>query len=185
MRRIIAATIVASLGLACGKDPVSHSAPVGISLDAKSSDVNAGQVSVDKNVNTESGNPYGAFTNAAVQALGRSPSRIEVRSATLALESTSTGVTGLELVFGGAATVSFQMNGSSVVYPVASLASPSGAGPAALAVAFDSTSMPPADYADLVGGSFKVVLAGPAATGFGTASATARMKATFTFVAWE
>ena len=185
MSRQLSIPFVALLLISCGSDPVSYSAPVGISLDAKSTDVTAGQISVDKNITTESGNPYGAFTNAAVQKLGRDPSRIAVTSATLVLESSSTGVTILQQVFGGTATVSFQMNGSRAVHPVASVASPSGAGPLGMAVVFDSSGISSTDYADLVGGNFKVVLSGPAAAGFGAVSATAKMDVTFTFVAYE
>ncbi len=53
-----------------------------------------------------------------------------------------------------------------------------------MTVAFDSATMTAADYADLVGGAFKVVLTGPAATGFATKGATADMEATLTFVAY-
>ncbi len=170
---------------ACGGGAVGYSAPVGISLDAKSGDVASGRIEIDKNVNTENGNPYGAFTNAAAQKLGRVPGRIAVTSATLTLEPSSTGVTALEQVLGGATSVSFQMNGSGNAFPVATLATPSGVGPQAMSVSFDSTRMPPDDYAELVGGGFKVVLAGPAASGFAAAAATANMVVTFGFVAYE
>jgi hypothetical protein len=183
--RALLAPLSAALLAACGSDPVSYSAPVGLSLDARSGDVVGGSISADKNVNTESGNPYGAFVNGAVQALGRAPSRIAVTSATLELESSSTGVASLQEVFAGTVTLGFVMNGSSTVYPVASVASPTGAGPVALSVSFDSGSMPPADYADLAGGSFKVELDGGAAPGFAAAAATARMTATLGFVAYE
>src|SRR5512137_2237112 len=49
---------------------------VGISLGAQASDVNAGVVTVSKNINTESGNPYAEYVRAAHQALGRPPSAI-------------------------------------------------------------------------------------------------------------
>jgi hypothetical protein len=178
----LAATLLLS---ACGGGAVGYSAPVGISLDAKSGDVVSGQVEVDKNVNTENGNPYGAFTNAAVQKLGRVPGRIAVTSATLTLEPSSTGVSGLQQVLAGPAVVSFQMNGSGNTFPVATLPSPTGTGPQPMSVSFDSASMSPADFADLVGGSFKVVLASPAAAGFAAASATANMQVTFGFAAYE
>jgi len=189
MPRTLSATLLLPLAAAllagCGSDPVSYSAPVGISLDARSGDVVAGAISADKNVNTESGNPYGAFANAAVQALGRNPSRIAVTSATLELESSSTGVPSLQEVFAGTVSIGFVMNGSSTVYPVASVVNPTGAGPVAMSVSFDSASMAPGDYDDLAGGSFKVELDGTAAAGFAAADAIARMTATFGFVAYE
>jgi hypothetical protein len=184
MRRHLSILSAAVLLASCGSDPVSYFAPVGISLDAKSADVTAGQVSADKNITTESGNPYGAFVNAAVKALGGSPSRIGVASATLALEPSSIGVTALEQVFTGTVWLSFEPNGTSTLYPAASVALPTGAGPVPMQVSFDSTSMTPADYAALVGGNFKVVLIGTPAAGFGSATATARLQAALTFVAY-
>ena len=47
--------------IGCGDDPVSFSAPVGINLKAKSGEVVNNAISNDKGINTESGNPFGAF----------------------------------------------------------------------------------------------------------------------------
>ena len=180
-----ATVLLVVLAAACGtKDPVTYSAPVGISLDVKSSDVAGGTIRVDKNVTTESGNPYGAFVNDAVKALGGDPSRIGVVSATLALEPTSTGVTVLQEVFTGTVRLSFEPNGTSTLYPAASVEMPTGAGPVPMQVSFDSMSMTPADFDALVGGNFQVVLTGTPATGFGSAAATARLQAVLTFVAY-
>ncbi len=64
-----------SLALAaCGDDPVSYSEPVGINLKAKSSDTINNVVTDDKGINTESGNPYGAFVSSGYP-LHRSSSR--------------------------------------------------------------------------------------------------------------
>lgn len=120
--------LVAVLATACGSsDPVGYSQPVDISLEAKSAEVVGGQVHADKNVNTDPTNPYKAFVNAAVQALGHSPSRIVVTSATLKLDAAgSTLVTALEQVVAGTVRVSFEPNGSSNSYPVASVVGPTG-----------------------------------------------------------
>jgi hypothetical protein len=180
-----AAVLLAVLATACGaEDPVTYSAPVGISLDVRSGDVAGDAIRVDKNVTTESNNPYGAFVNGAVKALGGNPSRIGVSSATLALEPSSTGVTTLEQVFTATTRLSFEPNGTTSLYPAASVALPTGAGPVPMQVSFDSTSMTPADYDALVGGNFKVVLTGTPAAGFGSATATARLQAVLTFVAY-
>jgi hypothetical protein len=185
-RKILLLAFASVLASACGSsDPVTYSAPVGISLDVRSSDVVATQIHVDKNISTETGNPYGAFVNAATKALGRAPSRIVVTSATLTLDAaSSTQVTALEQVFTGQVRTSFQPNGSSNSYPVASVTSPTGTGPVPMAVTFDSTSMTPADFGDLVGGAFKVVLAGTATTDFANGSAKADLTATLTFEAF-
>jgi hypothetical protein len=189
MSKPLASLFVAALLTACGgtSDPVSFSEPVGISLPVASKDVVTGAVSAEKNINTENGNPYGAFTSAARARLGgRDPSHIAVTGATLELfPATSTGVAALDQVFTGPVTVGFQSSASGTLFPVGQVTNPVGAGPVALTVAFDSASLPAADRAAITQGQFKVVLAGTAASGFAGASATADLKVTFVFVAYE
>jgi hypothetical protein len=81
----------------CGHNPVSYSQPVDVTLPTiTQKSVSGANVSVQKNINTVSGNPYGAFVNAAVQQLnGKNPSRIAVTSLTLTLLGTSSA-TGLQ-----------------------------------------------------------------------------------------
>src|SRR5438132_10328541 len=84
---------------ACGSDPVSFSAPVGINLKAKSGDVSGTAISEQKDITTETGNPYGMFVNDAKAKLGgKDPSTIELNGLTLLLGGQSTGVTKLEEV---------------------------------------------------------------------------------------
>ena len=181
----LAAVLLAVLAAACGsKDPVTYSEPVGISLDVRSGDVVGGAMEVDKNVTTESGNPYGAFVNAATRALGANPSRIAVTSATLALEPSSTNVATLQQAFTGTVRLAFRPSGTDSSYPAASVVQPAGAGPVPMQVSFDSTAMTPADFQDLVGANFRVVLTGTPATGFASAGATARLESILTFVAY-
>src|SRR5258706_10931080 len=95
-------TIVFFALAACGTDPVNYSAPVGIELHAKSADVNMSVVTEQKDITTETGNPYGAFVNAAKAKLGgKDPSRIEIDSLTLTLGAQSTGVSKLDDVLTG------------------------------------------------------------------------------------
>ena len=95
MTRILPLLLSAVLVLAgCGGDPVSHSAPVGINLKAKSSDTVNNVVTDDKGINTESGNPYGAFVTDARRELGNvDPAVIEVDEVEIFLGANSTGVT--------------------------------------------------------------------------------------------
>jgi hypothetical protein len=145
-----------------------------------------GQISVDNNISTENGNPYGAFVNAAVQEIGQPPSRIAVTSATFTLDPVaSTQVTVLDQVFTGTVRLSFLPNGTSSSHPVASVANPAGVGPVPMVVVFDSATVSPSDYASLVGGSFKDVLTGTGSAGFATRGATADIKATLTFEAFD
>jgi hypothetical protein len=173
---------------ACGDDPISYSAPVGINLKAKSADTVNNVVSDEKGINTESGNPYGAFITEAKNRLsGKSPSSIEIDKVELFLGAGSTNVTRLGEVFDGNVEVLFQINDTNNSYPAASGAVPAatGAGPFELGVTFDSGALPEFDYLKLLGGSFKVVARGPAAAGFTTKGADADIQITFTFAAFE
>jgi hypothetical protein len=190
MKKLLALAPLALLAACGGKDPVSYSAPVGISLPVASKDASSGSISVGKNINTESGNPYGAFVNAARARIGHDPSRIELAATTLKLlPGTSVGVNALEEVFTGPVTISFQMNGTNATYPAAQIVNPVGVGPVSLSVGFDSSSLPDADRASLLQGQFKVLLSGSppgGATGaFATGSDLADLVATFEFVAFE
>ncbi len=184
MKNTILAALLAPSLLACGgSDVVNYSAPVGINTKLRSSDVGtANAVSVSKSINTESGNPYGAFVNAATQALGRAPSRIVVTYLSLELLPSSTGVVNLNEVFTGPVGVGFVLN--AITYPVGAVTNPAGTS-VAMAPAFDSAGLDATAYADLVGGGFPVVLSGTAAAGFAAGSATADLKTTFGFMAYR
>lgn len=172
---------------ACGDDPVSYSQPVTITLKAKSDDTQNGVVTSDKGITTESGNPYGAFVGEATRELGRDPGRIEITSVDLLLGAGSTGVTKLGEVFAGNVELLFEMNDTSNSYVVATQAitADTAGGPVAIGASFDSNELPDADYDKLVGGSFKVVLRGPATADFSTKGAEADLQATFEFSAFE
>ena len=189
MKKLLALVPLALLAACGGKDPVSYSAPVGISLPVASKDASTGSISVGKNINTENGNPYGAFVNAARARIGHDPSRIVLTGATLTLLNTSTGVTALEQTFTGPVAISFVMNGTNDTFQVAQINSPAGAGPVSLGVGLDSDSLSAADRASLEQGQFKVVLSGippGGATGaFATGNDLADLVATFEFVAYR
>lgn len=171
---------------ACGDDPVSYSEPVGIQMTAASSDLNGGRVEEDKNINTESGNPYGAFVDNARAEVGGDPSEIRVDEVSLTLDvGASSNVAALGLVFADV-DVSFEMSSGTIV-PVAGLVldAEADAGPIALDVGFDSDGISDADYADLLGGGFKVLLTGEAAAGFDVLDANADLEVTFLFTALD
>lgn len=186
MTRLACVLALIAFAAGCGDDPVSHSEPVGITLSVASGDVDNGVLSDDKNINTESGNPYGVFSSAAQDAVGGTPSRIEVDAVTLEIED-ATGVDSLEEIFVGDVDIAFVMNGSETALPIAvhTIAAGDGPGPVELHVHFDSDAVNDADYTDLVEGSFKVVITGDAADGFDQASADADLSAVFTFTAYE
>jgi len=173
---------------ACGGDePVSYSAPVGISLSVSSGDVQDGALLDEKNINTESGNPYAVYIADAREEIGGDPGSITLETATLELLGTSNNVTTLGEVFAGDVAISFVMNSSGAEYPatVITVGADTGAGPVDMHTHFDDASITGTDWEEFVGGSFKVVLTGPAAASFPAANADANMQATFTFAAYE
>ena len=177
----------ALLASACSDDAINYSEPVGISLQFKSSDVVAGRILVDKNINTESGNPYAAFVKTAETKIGAAPGRIDVASATLTVESSSKQVTRLGEIFAGDCKLGFVLNTGNVALAVATrtMAAADTGGPVELTATFDSAALDATQYAQLVAGSFKVSLDCATATTFAGLGATADLKATFTFGAYE
>lgn len=177
--------VLLALG-ACSSDPVSYSAPVGIELDAKSGDVNMSVVTEQKDITTESGNPYGAFINDAKAKLGgNDPSRIEIDSLTVTLGAQSTGVTTLDEVVTGDVDVAFLADASNNTYDAGHVINPTGVGPDDVDPNFDWTTVAAQDVPQMLNGSFKVVLRGNAATGFSGKGATAVLQLTFTFSAFQ
>jgi hypothetical protein len=173
---------------ACGEDEVSYSAPVGIKLSISSGDIDRGQIFDEKNINTESGNPYGAFiADARAKLDGADPSALRLDRLTLQVDSTSKNVTMLGQVFGGRTELSFIMNGTETVVPVGSLdvTASTGVGPVEMDVGFDSSKVSGADWTSFLGGQFKLRVQGPAAATFASANADANMTATLEFTALE
>lgn len=172
---------------ACGGDPVSYSAPVGIHLKARSVSIANGIVNDEKSINTEPGNPYGAFVDDARARIGRDPSVIDVDRVELLLGAASTGVAALGEVFAGDAEVVFQMNdtGSSYAVAAGTIDAGTAAGPIALEIAFPADEIPDPDYVKLLSGSFKVIVRGPAAPAFQSRGADADLQVTLTFAAFE
>ena len=186
-RLVLASFLLAAISLpACGSDPVSYSAPVGIELKAKSGDAPQGVIAEQKDITTESGNPYGAFvTDARTKLGGTDPGSIQLDSLTLTLGGQTTGVTGLEEIFTGPVDVQFLMNTSNNTYAVGSITDPAGAGPDEVSVSFDDTQVGGDDWTALLGGQFKIVLRGAAADGFTTKGADASLELAFSFSAFQ
>lgn len=179
--------VLTTLALAaCSDDPVAHSEPVGLKLKATSGDVATGTLTVDKNINTESGNPYAAFVANAEAAIGRAPTRLDVTAVTLTVAPTSTGATHVGELFAGATSVTLVVSGTDRRVPAAShvTVATDGAGPIEFTTAFDDAAVG-ADLPALLGGQFKVELAGPAATTFASAGASVDLDLRLTFAAYE
>jgi hypothetical protein len=184
MRRLFGLALVPVLALAtCGGENVaSYSGPVGINLKEKSSDVMNGTVTTEKSITSESGNPYGAFIAAARTNLGGvDPSSVELTSGALLLGAGSTGATALDQVLTGQVDVLFVTNGSNNTYPAATMTNPTGPGPDDLQITLNTSAFSAQDRADLLAGSFKVVLRGPAAPAFAGKSADVDLQTTLNF----
>jgi hypothetical protein len=186
MTNLATVGVVLACALAgCSDDPVSFSAPVGINLKAESGDVTGAALSDEKGITTESGNPYGAFVSDARAKIGGDPARIEIDSLTLTLGADSTGVTGLDQVYTGDVDVLFQMNDTNNTYPAGRITNPTATGPVAVGVQLDSDAVSDPDWTKFIGGNFKVVIRGTAATDFSTKGAKADLQLNFTFAAYE
>jgi hypothetical protein len=127
---------------------------------------------------------YRTFLGAAMVRLGKNPSRVEVRSATLRLLPTSTGATKLDDVLAGNVIVSFAM-AAPTMYDVASIRSPVGAGPVSLQVQFVPGAVSVVDMTHLCSGSLDVYVGGTLAAGFNPATSIAQLEVTLDLVAVE
>jgi hypothetical protein len=176
-----------AVSAACGGDLVSYSEPVGITLRAKPADTMNGIISEEKSINTEAGNPYGAFVGNARARIGHDPGIIDVESVELRLAPGATGAATLADVFAGAVDLTFQMNDTNVTYPVATgtIDAAAAAGPVAFEVVFAADEVPDSDYVKLLLGSFKLGARGPASPSFATRGAEVDLEITLTFAAFE
>ena len=181
--------LTAAVAAACAKkkhhDPINFSQPVGITLNTKSGDVSGGRIVEIKNINTESGNPFGAFINDARAAIGNhDPGSIDLTALSLTLESNGTGATTLQQIFKGDVVIAFQMNTGTGLYPAGTANNPTGTNQS-FVESFTTDNMTATDYQGFLGGQFKVVLSGSAATGFATAGANVNLLSTFDFEAFQ
>lgn len=171
---------------ACGSDPVTYSAPVGIELKVKAGDVTNTSVTETKDITTESGNPYGAFVSDAMTKLGgKDPSSIEIEGLALTLGAQATGVTTIDQIVTGDVDVAFLVNNSNATYDAGRVTDPTGIGPVAMDPTFDWSAVAAADQPAMLNGSFKVVLRGPAAASFSASGAEATLETKFTFTAFQ
>ena len=83
-RSVVMATVISMFAMGCGSagtgddlNTVGFSGPVNVRLDKfKDGDVRNGAFDSDKDINTESGNPYGGFLRDARASLGRDPAAV-------------------------------------------------------------------------------------------------------------
>lgn len=179
-----------SLAAGCSdEDPILYSDVVDLKFTIASGDVDGdGNIGEDKNVNTESGNPYGAFIAAAQEEVGGDPARIVLDDVALTLEANSTNVALLGEVFAGNTSITFETN-SGTKYVVATRAFVA-ADPATIAFEAVETELSAnantaEKYTEIVGGQFKVGVEGVAAAGFAAANASANLTISLSFTAFQ
>jgi len=164
----------------CPEEPVAHSETVSLKLSGmKEGDVKNNEFSEEKNVNSESGNPYGEFTKAAENALGKAPSRIAPQSAFLRIHSDSEGVTSFGEVF---ASMELFFANSATTIPVGTVASPQGS---SVEVALDENVDLEPLMASMIGGDFKVGVRGAAAASLPAGKFDLRITIDIKFEAYE
>jgi hypothetical protein len=177
-------SMLAALMAGCGADgatdanTAAYSGPVNVRLDKfKDGDVRNESFDSDKDINTESGNPYAGFLRAARAALGRDAAAVVLDRMTFTLASDTRGVTAFEQIFAGTAVVYFVSSSATVI--VGSAVMPTGPGPVSVQVTASRTDLLPVNAA-LLSGQFKVGVRVPAAPGR-PASFDARVSTTLYF----
>lgn len=142
---------------ACADDPIAYSETVSVKLSGiKNGDLANGQASEDKNINTESGNPYAEFIKNARAALGgHDPSRIEITKADVRVHADSKNVSTLDAVF---TSLELFVATSATTIPVGSRNAPIGS--TASIVLDENLNYEPV-YAVMLGGDFKIGVRGP------------------------
>ena len=176
--------VVLSLaGLAGCETPAASSDAIVIRLSGiKEDDVHDGVVEREKNVTTETSNPYAHFLADARAALGRDPSRIDVEAVSITLGGDTRGVVGFQELFSGETNVFLRDDAGGTVY-VGRVASPSGVGPVECEVVSTEDSLAPILPA-LLSGTFRVGVRGPTAR-LATDDFDAKVEVSIRFAAFE
>lgn len=171
------------------EDPILYSDVVDLKITIASGDVDGdGNIGEDKNVNTESGNPYGAFVAAAREEVGGDPARIVLEDVALTVEAGSTNIATLGELFAGNASVTFETNsGTKYVVATRTFAAADAATIMFEEVdtEFSANANSAEKYTELVGGQFKVGVEGVAASGFKDAGASANLTISLSFTAFQ
>lgn len=143
---------LASTASACGDDVVAYSETVSTKLSGiKPGDIDNANWSEEKNINTESGNPYGEFLKAAKSHLGgKSPGAIEPTSIIVRVSADSKDVIAVEEV---ASDIEVFFADSQTTIPVGHVSAPKGS--SVVIPIDDDLDLEPITAA-MLGGDFKV-----------------------------
>lgn len=166
-RATTAGMAMAMLAAGCGDDGAAtdlntagYSGPVNVRLDKfKDGDVRNEAFDSDREISSESGNPYAVFLRAARASLGRDPAAVTLDRMNFTLASDARGVTGFEQIFAGTAVV--YLATSSVTVNVGTAVMPAGAGPVTVQVTATRADLAPINAA-MLSGRFKVGMRVPA-----------------------
>lgn len=176
--------VVLALGAVAGcEEPAATSDTIVIRLSGiKESDIVDGFVEREKNVTTESSNPYAQFLSDAREALGTEPPEVRVEAASLTLGGDSRNVAGFEELFTGEVNVFLRTDDGGTVY-VARVTDPAGVGPVECEVIADDEALAPI-LPSLLDGGFRVGVRG-ATVRTATDNFEARIEVSIRFAAYE
>jgi len=149
-----------ALGAVAGcEEPAATSDTIVIRLSGiKEDDIVDGFVEQEKNVTTESSNPYAQFLDDAREALGVDPTRVEVEAASITLGGDSAGVAGFDQLFTGEVNVFLRTDDGGTVY-IGRVTDPAGVGPVECDVIADDEALAPI-LPSLLDGGFRVGVRG-------------------------
>ncbi len=176
---MIAAAVVCA---ACGSDSGQSTASIEVSVQMRSNDLDGDGTAVDQ---VSIADEWRAFVADARDSLGGDPVDIQLTSAALRLEPSSTNVSTLGEVFNGPVVFRIEMSGSNGEYNLAEGLVQTGdsATSTELSLRFDYSRVDDADVAALLDGAFGVEFVGQASDEFRGANAIADLGVTFRFVA--
>jgi len=185
LSRLTVIALFVALAGGCGDNAVNYSDPVSLKLSGiKEGDIRAGTFDEQKNVNTESGNPYAEFLRGARGALGgRDPGAIGVDQIILTAASDSTGVgsDGLGAVM---QTVEVYLTDDTSTVPIGRVEGvPMTATSLEVPVGIETEALRPL-YPRLIDGSIKVGIRGNARAALPT-TFDLKVNVQITFVAYE
>jgi len=152
--------VLVALGAVAGcEEPAATSDTIVIRLSGiKEGDIIDGFVEREKNVTTETSNPYAAFLADAREALGTDPTLVEVEAVSLTLGGDTRGVAGFEELFTGEVNVFLRTDDGGTVY-VGRVTDPTGVGPVECELVAGDEALAPI-LPSLLDGSFRVGVRG-------------------------
>lgn len=168
-----------------GSDVHSYSEAITIRLKAKESDLKNGVIEDDKNIATETGNPYSFFINNAVKDLGKGPSSIGVDKMTLILGAGTKGVAAFDDLFSDRVHIFFSNEEKTKTVYVGTVEKPSGVGPIDVEITASRDELKATLFSEMLSGNFRVGYRGNTGLSEKNGDFDANIEVTIIFAAYE